>query len=429
MREAEQQPPSPASLSQASPEANSDLIALPTLHAPNASRSPVTRRITRSSLDAVPLSSARIREAVHTDEVPPSSSPLVRKARRSDAASIVRSRNSQRQSSRLAEESDVDVPSLDRPADRDPANEERLSSDAVEEPVEIEVEEDADAEATEEEPVEEAVEEVAEEVGEIEAAKTLRRKRTRQNVASKSPSTEPDEQREDEEEEPNSKRRRGKTVRSPAAEKQPAPKPRNRPQAKQPAEPKPKDKQIQRLKKATKERRISDGTAIEITVQRFVNVKKYGKEAEDEDPLSSEVPFAARGENVVDVFAQVCMEVIDATLVQLYNLATMTDDRDKKKECRIKTRAIEAYKEELTSRLLQHVSAHGREVIYGHRLINDRLSTLTTGTLYVKGSVSYSGRSWFCVKKSCVSKRSRNRLTCGWMQYASSMKKTPKSQQ
>lgn len=59
----------------------------------------------------------------------------------------------------------------------------------------------------------------------------------------------------------------------------------------------------------------------------------------------------------MDVFAQVCEEVISSVLDQLQRLAAETDDGDKKKECRIKMRAIEAYGEELSSRLLQHVSS------------------------------------------------------------------------
>lgn len=74
------------------------------------------------------------------------------------------------------------------------------------------------------------------------------------------------------------------------------------------------------------------------------------------DPLQVDIPFANRsGQSVVDVFAQVCDEVISATLEQLQQIADQAEDAAKKKECRIKMRAIEAYKEELSSRFLQHV--------------------------------------------------------------------------
>jgi hypothetical protein len=61
------------------------------------------------------------------------------------------------------------------------------------------------------------------------------------------------------------------------------------------------------------------------------------------------------GESVIDVFAQVCDEVISSTLEQFQEVASGADDPAKKKEYRIKMRAIEAYREELKSRFLQHV--------------------------------------------------------------------------
>lgn len=95
---------------------------------------------------------------------------------------------------------------------------------------------------------------------------------------------------------------------------------------------------------------------IEITVQRFVNLKKHGNEDDDLDPLQNEMAFMNQGgESVIDVFAQVCDEVISTTLEQLQEVSASAEDVAKKKEYRIKTRAIEAYREELKARFLQHV--------------------------------------------------------------------------
>lgn len=97
----------------------------------------------------------------------------------------------------------------------------------------------------------------------------------------------------------------------------------------------------------------NDDAAVEITVQRLVN--NFPRDPNDQDDLQPEIPFANRGgETVVDVFAQVCEEVISSTLTQLQQLGQQTTDPEKKKECRIKMRAIAAYREELNSRLLQH---------------------------------------------------------------------------
>ncbi|KAG6038301.1 hypothetical protein E4U41_004377 [Claviceps citrina] len=127
---------------------------------------------------------------------------------------------------------------------------------------------------------------------------------------------------------------------SPAAQRQPASRSRQHSQQSR-----------SKRKRHSSSSEQNDDAAVEITVQRIVN--NYQRDEDDE--LQQEIPYANRaGETVVDVFAQVCDEVISSVLDQLQQLAAGTDDVDKKKECRIKTRAIEAYREELSSRLLQH---------------------------------------------------------------------------
>ncbi|KAG5972514.1 hypothetical protein E4U58_006516 [Claviceps cyperi] len=129
---------------------------------------------------------------------------------------------------------------------------------------------------------------------------------------------------------------------SPATQRQPAKRSRQHSQ----------QSQSKRKKRHSSSSEQNDDAAVEITVQRFVN----NFQRDEDDELQQEIPYANRaGETVVDVFAQVCEEVISSVLNQLQRLAAETDDGDKKKECRIKMRAIEAYGEELSSRLLQHV--------------------------------------------------------------------------
>ena len=164
-------------------------------------------------------------------------------------------------------------------------------------------------------------------------------------------------------EEPVPKRKRGRPSKasvSPAVQKHPARKPKHKPQ-KQPSQATQKRKRVSKPEAAARSRRESgdgdgDGDAIEITVQRFVNNKRRDADSAS-DPLHAEIPFANRsGETVVDVFAQVCEEVIASTLAQLEQLADTAETAAKKKEYRIKMRAIEAYRQELSTRLLQHVS-------------------------------------------------------------------------
>ncbi|KAK2676627.1 hypothetical protein RAB80_008813 [Fusarium oxysporum f. sp. vasinfectum] len=195
----------------------------------------------------------------------------------------------------------------------------------------------------------------AEAIDAVEAAKALGRKRPRRSLPSQSPVAEPQEQAEEEEtEEPAAKRRRGRPSRSPATQKQPATKPKPPKTKSRTTQEMPLPKQVRRTKQAAKERRVSDGSAIEVTVQRFVNVKKFIKgDDEEEDQLAVDLPFTTTGVTAVDVFAQACLEVIDGTVAKFIETLQNTEEKDKKKECRIKIRALQAYKEELTSRLLQ----------------------------------------------------------------------------
>ncbi|PHH79669.1 hypothetical protein CDD80_4154 [Ophiocordyceps camponoti-rufipedis] len=139
------------------------------------------------------------------------------------------------------------------------------------------------------------------------------------------------------------------------ADEEPAPKKKagRKPAPKKRADDKPAPKRAAASKKDGDDDDGDDG--VEITVQRFVNHKRRGGEADEADPLHSDMAFANRpGETVVDVFAQVCDEVVASTLAQFQQLLETADGAAKKKECRIKMRAVEAYREELRSRLLQH---------------------------------------------------------------------------
>lgn len=230
------------------------------------------------------------------------------------------------------------------------------------------------------EEAEASTDEEAEEIDATEAARTLGRKRPRRSIRASSPELgseaveaeqgnaesepepEPDLEPEPEPEpEPRARQRRARPrAASPAVQNQPA----ANSKSKQKLKPKPKPK-TRKTGASTKRResgggdKDDDDDAIEITVQRFANNKKRaGPDGDDEglDPLQSEIPFANRaGESVVDVLAQVCDEVMAATLAQYQQLADEADSAAAKKECRIKMRAIEAYREELGSRLLQHV--------------------------------------------------------------------------
>ncbi|KAH7239302.1 hypothetical protein BKA59DRAFT_275068 [Fusarium tricinctum] len=364
--EPEPELPSPGQSVEAS-EDNEAEIELPVLPNTNASKSPDVRppsRTAQQNTERLPSGeqSVRMSEAVSSttrlhptlqqdDDMPASSSPLVRKVRRSEGPTTIRSRMSYMRTPGTPEPAeDVDELSPDRP-DHAPADDELSEPNTVEE-ADPEVEPIEEETVADVEDAQEEEEVAAEAIDAIEAAKAIGKKRPRRSLPSESPAAEPEEQADDEE--PSPKRRRGRPSRSPATQKQPATKPKANTTAKPRTKgPKPLPKQVRRTKQAAKERRISDGTAIELTVHRFVNVKKFIKDDGDPDHLAADVPFIPSSETVVDVFSQVCVEVIEGTVAKLLETLGTTEDKEKKKECRIKIRALEAYKEELNSRLLQ----------------------------------------------------------------------------
>ena len=283
------------------------------------------------------------------DNAPMSSSPLTRKSKRSEAATSVRTVRSIRQTMSRSPAGGEDELSPDRPRSQAVAGDEipdRGTPTANQEPAQEESGDD----------------EEAQEVDDTEAAKTIGMKRPRSSLRGSSPQLGSD----DREDEPPPKRGRGRPSKSPATQKQGAPKTKTKPRGR-PSGPKASEKAKAKDKPqaSSKKRRGSDegsvgNAAIELTVQRFVHYQKRGgDDGDDTDPLQLDIPFANRtGESAVDVFSQVCDEVIANTLERFQEMADTATDTAKKKEFRIKARAVEAYREVLNSRLLQHVSQY-----------------------------------------------------------------------
>jgi hypothetical protein len=296
-------------------------------------------------------SSVRLQGALQSDDNSPmSSSPLTRKSRQSGATVSTRLTRSIRQTLSQSPGQEVDELSSDRPQGPEAADDNVLDSgprDMEDEAAERELGDD----------------EQAEQIGEAEAARTIGKKRPRRSERTSSPLL----GSHDGEDEPPAKRGRGRgrpaAGTSPATQKQGAPKGKSKSQ-KKPAASKPTatiPAAKAKAKPSPKKRRKSgeEDAVIELTVQRFVNHKRRagGEDGDGVDPLQLDIPFANRtGESAVDVFAQVCDEVIGNTLEQFERMANSATDAARRKEFRIKTRAVEAYREVLSARLLQHVS-------------------------------------------------------------------------
>lgn len=333
-------------------------------HAPGSGQ---RRRVLQS---AIGNSTTELQSTMSTDATAPPSSPLTSKSRRHEVATTPKNSTTLRN-----DEPDELSPDHHRGA---PEDQELPSLLAIESsrplpetpgPVE-----EAEASADE-----------AEEVDAVAAAKALGKKRQRHSIRISPELGSGLAEAETEEPPLRTIRIQKRPGKSPAVQRQPASRPikgapsrdgrrqkrktDDRPAPKQKADEEPAAKKKAGHKPAAKKRaddtptskgaaaskKDGDDDGVEITVQRFVNHKRRGGDADEADPLHSDMAFANRpGESVVDVFAQVCDEVVASTLAQFQQLLETADGAAKKKECRIKMRAVEAYREELRSRLLLH---------------------------------------------------------------------------
>ncbi|KAF7532492.1 hypothetical protein G7054_g7924 [Neopestalotiopsis clavispora] len=219
---------------------------------------------------------------------------------------------------------------------------------------------DLTAREEEEAPVEEADqgaspdEDGAEEIEAQEAARVIGRKRPRTSPP-REESPELDAQR-DEPTPPPKRRRQKRAQQSPAVQSQPKAavgrkvsieQNKSKPQLK----PKPREKQNRKRHSGTDEQ-------VPITVQRYTQRRQHNESDTDADELNADIPFANRsGVNIIDVLAQICEDVIDTNLAILHEAANKTEDAATRKEYRTKLRALEAFQQELGTRLLEHTIA------------------------------------------------------------------------
>lgn len=95
------------------------------------------------------------------------------------------------------------------------------------------------------------------------------------------------------------------------------------------------------------------GNAVDVIVQRFVDDGDQG----DHEDGDGNIPFANNsGETVVDVLLSLCEEVLETSLIQYEYVFRENPDKAMQKKTRHQILAVEAYRDELNSRLLQHVS-------------------------------------------------------------------------
>lgn len=274
-----------------------------------------------------------------------SSSPLSRKSRKSTAGTVASAsshRTSLRRSTRLSGSPDDEVMNelaSDPPIISGEARGAHVSSDAS-------AQKDLSAEVAEtvvDEPNVIQGEEVEEAQGidDTEAALRIGRKRPRRSEPAVSPELSPDSP--DEAVVKRLRKAPPATRKSPAKQRQPkAP----RAKSNKPAAPR-------------KKRDEDTAGAVAIEIQRFTQPKPQADDDDsgDEDPLNSTIPYASRsGVNAVDVFAQMCKEIMGKSIDKINEGIRTAEDAAAKKELRVKLLALQAFREEVRTRLLEHVS-------------------------------------------------------------------------
>lgn len=182
----------------------------------------------------------------------------------------------------------------------------------------------------------------AQEIGDSEAARRIGLKRPRRTLPAISPEISPDEAPE----KSVAKRRR---IAAPPKRKSPA-------KQRQPKAPRAKSNKPAAVRKKKAD---DDGRPpVAVKVQRFTRLRhRGGDDSGEEDILSLNMPYAnRRGVNAVDVLAGLCEDVIDRSVNNTEERIANADDAATKKENRIKLRALEAFRGQLRTRLLEHVS-------------------------------------------------------------------------
>ncbi|KAK3309978.1 uncharacterized protein B0T15DRAFT_19964 [Chaetomium strumarium] len=240
-------------------------------------------------------------------------------------------------------------------------------------------------------------EEEAQEVGEEETAQRLGRKRPRRSLRAPSPELGSSLTGGS----PASKRRRRGEPASPAQQQQPAKKPRRgrppprpqppptlqpqpqpdhepedqddprphrsqtQPQTQRQAKPKAKPRKQAKKKRASNEEdgEEKESGSVAVTVQRFTKPRIAGYTADGErepggDLLNGEIPFAnPGGVNAVDVLSKLCEELVETYMAKLEERGRAAEDAATRREQKTMYRALEAFHEEVKTRLLEHTIA------------------------------------------------------------------------
>lgn len=188
----------------------------------------------------------------------------------------------------------------------------------------------------------------AEAIGDVEAAVMLKKHQGRRRSRS-IPTASPDlDETDASQTKPTKTQRKKQPAASPVQQRQPRPHPKVAPGSVAKSGAKGSAKAP---KKAIKKSRVRMGSPIPVTVYRLTSKSNY-----DDDESDYEIPVDKRPDmNSMDVFADLCQEIVSSTLDFLDEGRRNTEDPASRCEYRTKFHAIKAFGEGLDSRLLSHV--------------------------------------------------------------------------
>jgi hypothetical protein len=119
----------------------------------------------------------------------------------------------------------------------------------------------------------------------------------------------------------------------------------------------PKNQSSKTKTQSSKKSKVRVGSPIPVTVHRLTKAPVYDEDELHADILNSEIPRTKRGGvNAIDVLSQICQEIIGAGVDTLQEGWSNCEDPALRREYKTKLRAVEAFGNELQTRLLEHVS-------------------------------------------------------------------------
>lgn len=183
---------------------------------------------------------------------------------------------------------------------------------------------------------------------------------------------------------------------------------RAKPQEPTKSKPKPRKQPTKRKPKQTHDGE-EDGEGgksgfVSVTVQRFTKPPRVSEAGGEDGVVIPDTTFGNRaGVNAIDVLSKLCEELADAYTEKLQEAAMASEDSATRREKKTMLRTLEAFREELRTRLLEHVSLPQKKSVSAkpnHHFV--RPSLWTPFTPCVNACAQHKKRNWRYEMRLCV---------------------------